>query len=303
MNNRSQTALNLLQAQKKHKKLWLGTWQLGGEGFGFIDQKDAVQVLENAYEYGIKWYDTAHFYAHGKSEALLAKTFSKLRQSVYYATKAGLEWDGNHVKHAGSYSKILESCKRSLETLKTDYLDLLQLHWPDPNIPLEESIEALQHLQKSGLIKQWGVCNLSTTALQMLPATPYCHQVHFNRLHNETLHALQELKQQHPSALNCIYSPFEQGLLTASDIHSYITSLSKRDVRRRNPYFKNPLSSQLKTFHEFAEKHHLNKAELALSWILKHPEVDAIIIGIKTPKQLKEIMHFKYLSNPIFLLQ
>ncbi len=114
--------------------LWLGTWSLGGEGFGPSDSRDSLKVLEKALACGIRHIDTAGFYAHGESEKLVAKVIGNNREEVFISSKGGLVWEGNRVLHKAGADDLRKVLMKSLDRLKTDYIDLFQLHWPDPDV-------------------------------------------------------------------------------------------------------------------------------------------------------------------------
>jgi aryl-alcohol dehydrogenase-like predicted oxidoreductase len=187
--------------------LWLGTWSLGGESFGPHDGREALATLESALEAGIRCFDTASFYAHGRSEQLLSKVIAQQkRQKLFISSKGGLSWQGKNVIHCGNRDALRQSLFNSLERLKTDYLDLYQLHWPDPQTPIESSLETLQALQEEGLILRWGVCNFSVEQIQSyLPSGGLIpHQVHHNPLHRaDNILAAGKANQR---CLNCITS-------------------------------------------------------------------------------------------------
>ena len=275
-------------------QLWLGTWSLGGEGFGPVDARESRKIIEYALEKGITHFDTAQFYAHGKSESHLSqalKTSAQARENYFISSKGGLLWRGKLVKHDASAQALTETLYKSLDTLKTDYLDLYQLHWPDPNTPISESIETLKALQKKGLIRHWGVGNLSVAELkQHCPeGAQIYHQVRHNPIHrnDETLIA----GRHHKRTINCIISPLEQGLISGPTSESPIKKLGNKDVRHRNPYFNSPEINQwLHTYQALIAKQDFSCAQIALLWQFQQAEVDAVIIGPKRLHQLKDFL-------------
>ncbi len=262
--------------------LWLGTWSLGGEGFGPHDGREALATLEAALDAGIRCFDTAGFYAHGRSEQLLSKVIGRERKKLFIASKGGLCWQGKNVIHQADRSTLRQSLLTSLERLKTDYLDLYQLHWPDPQTPIEESLEALQELQNEGLILRWGVGNFSVAQIQAyLPSGGFIpHQVHHNPIHRADEILVAGKTEQR--CINCITSPLEQGLLGTS-----AKMLGKRDVRRRNPLFYSEQASVAR----FIEKMKpLPPVSAVFLWLLSSPLVDIVISGARTRKQLAEVL-------------
>lgn len=272
--------------------LWIGTWSMGGEGFGRHDERESCKVLHSAAENNIRHFDTAGFYAHGKSEALLQKLIKRRREEFFISTKGGLMWEGRKVKHAASPEALRVQLTESLERLKTGYIDLYQLHWPDPRIPISESITALKDFQKEGIIRFWGVGNLNEKQIKEFLSREknIPHQVHFNPVHRDD----KILQAGRDTCINCIISPLEQGLLGNGKSASGRGGITKKDIRNRNPYF-----SDLKVLewnarvNNLLEQHHLSKVSVMLMWISAQSHIHAVIPGPKKMSQLNEILRFK----------
>ena len=272
-------------------RVWIGTWSLGGEMYGRSDARESVQLIRRAFDAGLFFYDTAGFYAHGQSEMLLAKALAGHRREVFLCTKGGLQWQGRQVVHDASSAALRRQLAESLERLKSDYLDMYMLHWPSPQTPLEESLATLQALQREGLIRHYGVCNLTAeqVAGHLAPGGLIAHQVPFNplRLENEQLLAAGRAAQR---CLNCIISPLEQGLLSGSSSAQGLAALGKRDIRQRNPRFHDPAA--LATAARCREQAHscgVAPSTWALAWLLARDDVDVVIPGPRTLAQLGEI--------------
>lgn len=272
--------------------LWIGTWSMGGEGFGPHDERVSLKTLQSAAENNIRHFDTAGFYAHGKSEELLRKIIKTGRQEYFISSKGGLVWNGNKVRHRTSPGDLKKQLYESLDRLKTDYLDLYQLHWPDPKVPLPESIGALMDFQKSGLIRYWGIGNLSEHDIYnyLSKEKNIPHQVHFNPVHRNfsTLHAGEK------ECINCIVSPLEQGLLVRGHSLSAQEGIGKKDIRSRNPYFSDlKVLVWLKRLNELITHCPFSKVSLILMWICAQPNVHVIVPGPRKPRQLDEILKFR----------
>ncbi|NOX20043.1 MAG: aldo/keto reductase [Nitrospirae bacterium] len=272
--------------------LWIGTWSMGGEGFGPHDERESLEVLRLALREGIRHFDTAGFYAHGRSEELLSKALKGIRGSCFISTKGGLKWQGKKVVHDASPEGLRRALTESLHRLKTDYLDLFQLHWPDPQVPVPESIDALKEMQTEGLIRYWGVGNLSEAQVReyLSEYKDIPHQVHFNPLHRTD----SVLRAGRCFCINCIISPLEQGLLAEGKSSSGRTALSKRDLRRRNPYFMNPQAvERCKKLRELTSKAPYPLSVYVLLWIASKEDVHTLIPGPRKIWQLKEILFFR----------
>lgn len=279
--------------------LWLGTWSLGGEGFGPSDSRDSLKVLEKALACGIRHIDTAGFYAHGESEKLVAKVIGNNREEIFISSKGGLVWEGNRVLHRAGTDDLRESLMKSLDRLKTDYIDLFQVHWPDPTVPLSESIGALKRFQKEGLIRFYGVGNLTAKEVReyIEPGMFMPHQVHFNPIHQskEILAAGRDRNR----CCNCVVSPLEQGLLAYGRSSSGLKYLGKRDIRNRNPHFHSKeVDLWLKEFQRLSSLCAIPRVSVVLLWILAHNNVDVVIPGPRTEGQLDGILdHLKWITE------
>ncbi|RMG68394.1 MAG: aldo/keto reductase, partial [Nitrospirae bacterium] len=262
------------------------------EGFGPHDERQSLEVLKEALKEGIRHFDTAGFYAHGRSEELLQKALKGRRRSSFISTKGGLKWQGRQVVHDGSPEGLRRALTESLKRLKTDYIDLFQLHWPDPKVPVLESIDALKGFQAEGLIRYWGVGNLTEDEVRQYLSSykDILHQVHFNPLHRSD----RVLEAGSQFCINCIISPLEQGLLSSSKSSMGRAALSKRDIRRRNPYFMDPaVVKRCAELRELSSKAGLPLSVSVLLWIASKEHVHAIVPGPRRTEQLKEIVLFK----------
>jgi aryl-alcohol dehydrogenase-like predicted oxidoreductase len=271
--------------------LWIGTWSIGGAGFGKSSLGESLNVLNRAYQAGVRHFDTAGFYARGRSEELLAKAFKSTRKSVFISTKGGLVWDGNKVLHQGSPQGLRRSLLGSLKRLQTDYLDLYQLHWPDPTVPLKESVDALKELQQEGLTRFWGVGNLSAdeieSAIEKSAGIP--HQVHHNPIHKSDL--ILNAGRTDARCVNCITSPLEQGLLAGGRSAEGLKALGKKDVRHRNPHFHSEKTATwLSRFRTLADASPMPRVSVVLLWLVAKETVDAVIPGPRTVSQWEEIL-------------
>ncbi len=272
--------------------LWIGTWSMGGEGFGHHDERESLRALWTAAENNIRYFDTAGFYAHGTSEKLLQQIIKTEREEFYISSKGGLVWNGRKVEHQASPEALTRQLYESFDRLKTDYLDLYQLHWPDPKVPMGESIAALSDLKKKGLIRSWGVGNLTDYDLYhyLDGEKDIPHQVHFNPVHRNfnILHAGDR------QCINCIISPLEQGLLVRDQALSDKGRSGKNDIRKRNPYFSDlKVLLWCKKFNELLNHHRVSKVSMILLWICTQPQVHVIIPGPRMTTQLDELLMFR----------
>jgi aryl-alcohol dehydrogenase-like predicted oxidoreductase len=273
--------------------LWLGTWSLGGEGFGPHDAGDARAVLAAALAEGVRYVDTAGFYAHGHSEELIAGALrERRRQQFFISTKGGLRWSGREVVHRGDAVSLREDLEASLVRLGTDYVDLFQLHWPDPGVPIADSIAALEALCRAGLARHWGVGNLAASEVRELipPGQLTPHQVSFSPLNRAAADVLAAGRRGE-RCLNCVVSPLEQGLLGSGRGSRGLADLGKRDVRRRNPRFSDPAClAWAEELRRLCARVELTPVAAVLAWLLGRDDVDIVVPGPRQPKQLAELL-------------
>ena len=146
----------------------IGTWAIGGWMWGGTDEAESIATIRAAFEHGINIIDTAPAYGFGRSEEIVGKAIAegRLRADVLIATKAGLQWDGGSVSRNASRARILREVEDSLRRLRTDYIDIYQVHWPDPLVAIEETAEAMHTLFRRGTIRAIGVSNFSVEQME-----------------------------------------------------------------------------------------------------------------------------------------
>src|ERR1700750_1081024 len=146
----------------------IGTWAIGGWMWGGTDEAESVATIRAAFEHGINLVDTAPVYGFGRSEEIVGKAIAEsgLRSNVLIASKAGLQWDGGKVSRNASRARIMQEVEDSLRRLRTDYIDIYQVHWPDPLVTIEETAEAMHTLFRLGKIRAIGVSNFSVCQME-----------------------------------------------------------------------------------------------------------------------------------------
>ncbi len=146
----------------------IGTWAIGGSMWGGTNERDSVAAIRAAVEHGINVIDTAPAYGLGHSEEIVGKAIAEghLRSRVLIATKTGLEWKDEKVFRNASRARILQEIEDSLRRLRTDYIDIYQVHWPDPLVSIEETAEVMRNLFEQGKIRAIGVSNFSVAQME-----------------------------------------------------------------------------------------------------------------------------------------
>jgi len=253
----------------QYPALWMGTWALGGMHFGPTNYQESLRVINRAFELGIRYFDTAHFYAKGQADRLLRPLCQSHRHDLFISAKGGLNWDNNTVIHDASPQSLRRALEASLTAMGTDYIDLFSLHHPDPKIQWDTVKSTLVQFQTEGLIRFWGVSNM--TVDDDVP-----HQIHFNPIHRDPLPQ---------SSFTVAYSPLEQGLLSLKNYQ-----LGKKDSRNRNPYFNNAqVQHWLLQFNHLCNAFNTSPISATLRWIMDQDKINALILGPKTVLQLETL--------------
>jgi aryl-alcohol dehydrogenase-like predicted oxidoreductase len=273
----------------------LGTWDpragnadaRGDEGTRWLER------LDQAAAEGVNLIDTADVYQGGKAERLVGKWLRTVdRRTVVVATKVGgRTWDGSNGEGAGR-KHLREACEASLRQLRTDYIDIYQLHSPDPGTPIDETVDALDTLVRSGKILYWGLSNWPPAAARRVAeyatgtgmTEPVSLQNALNLLTAAKLANYQDLRNMGLLA----YSPLAQGLLADRQLDGRPTEGSRVAV---DPALAQRLARRigfLLRLRTIAHNHGLTVSQLALAWLLHQPAVSSVLIGVSTPQQLAE---------------
>lgn len=292
-------------AGHRMSRIGLGCWSLGGgSGWSGSSDQESLAVVGEAIDLGITVLDTAPIYGFGLSETILGKALKARRNEVFLASKCGLVWDeGRNVRRDLSAKSVRSEVDASLVRLNTDRIDLLQLHWPDHDTPLEETATALAELLASGKVGHVGVSNFSladTRALgAMVPVASY--QGLYNLLERNAggYHDLAlEYRTQAEILPHCrasglaflAYSPLCQGLLAGA--LGQATPFGPEDVRNSNPGLAGAtLRGRLDAVAELAalsDDLGITIAQLALAWLCAEPGVTSALCGAQRPDQIRE---------------
>lgn len=249
-------------------KLCLGTWGIGGAGWDSYSDESRMDAIKAALECGINFIDTAPAYNAGKAECYVGETLSKLkkRREVVISTKCGNKFvDGKYLR-CGSKESILKQCDESLKNLKTDYIDIYLVHWPDPDVELEETIDAVSTLKKEGKILHAGVSNFSKEQIE--EAQKYCKIEAFQPQYSLADRKDEKLiRWAHEQGLGIMtYGTLGGGILTGN--YRKLRTFEQTDSRNRfYPYFKEPLFSKamelLTIMDQIAEERNVSLAQIA----------------------------------------
>jgi len=275
----------------------LGTWAMGGPwqfGWGPQDDDEAIAAIPAALDTGINWIDTAPVYGLGHSEELVGKALEATSQKPIIATKCSLLWNEKKEKvNCLKAQSIRDECHASLKRLGIETIDLYQIHWPEPDEDIEQAWKEMAKLVQEGKIRFLGVSNFNVSQIKRIQKIhPVASlQPPYSMLHREVEDELLDFCAQNNIGV-VAYSPMQRGLLTGNFSQERLADLPLDDHRRRNPDFHEPqftatleLVEHLK---EIAERNGKTLAQLAISWVLRRPEVTAAIVGARRPEQIRE---------------
>ncbi|HLP75053.1 MAG TPA: aldo/keto reductase [Bacteroidales bacterium] len=288
-------------------ELAFGAWAIGGWQWGGSDSRQAIRAIEASVENGMTSIDTAPIYGFGLSEELVGKAIKGKRSDVQVLTKCGMSWSGTSgefffkskdnngisvdiYKYSGKES-VLKECEDSLRRLKTDYIDLYQVHWPDMTTPVSETMEALALLKKQGKILAGGVSNYSREwmeeALKTFPLAS--DQLAYSMVNRDIE------KETVPFSLEknigiIAYSPLQRGLLAGKIKKGHV--FSEGDTRPFTIYYREPNLSRIikitEELEKIANERKVSLSQLVLNWTILQPGITCALSGARDEKQVLE---------------
>lgn len=270
-----------------------GCWAITGDRlWGKQDENESIASLRTAYDRGINFFDTAEGYGGGYSEQLLAKALDHERDSIVIATKVS--------PHHFTLDGLKRACEQSLRYLRTDYIDLYQLHWANHDLAMSEPVRALAELQQEGKIRYFGVSNFGPEDMSefLSESTALCsNQLAYNLLFRCIEFEISPFCEENEISI-LSYSSLMQGLLTGK----FNSPDDVPEGRARSRHFSNdrPLSRHgepgcetetfrtIREIRQIASKTGLPMADLAICWLLSRPAVCSVIVGGRNPEQVKQ---------------
>ena len=276
-------------------RIGLGTWAIGGWMWGGTDEQEALRTIRTALDYGINLVDTAPVYGFGHSEEIVGRALAQRgkRGDIVVATKVGLEWRGDQVFRNSTRSRIFAEVDDSLRRLRTDYIDIYQVHWPDPLVPIEEAAAAMYQLYKRGKIRAIGVSNYSLEQMNLFQQVAPLHtaQPPYNLFERGAERDLLPYCQIR--GINTVtYGALCRGLLSGRMKPD--TQFDGDDLRKIDPKFQPPRFAQylraVERLDRFAQENYgKGVLELAVRWTLDRPFVTVALWGARRPEQVAAV--------------
>ncbi|WP_426440987.1 aldo/keto reductase [Bradyrhizobium genosp. P] len=275
-------------------RIALGTWAIGGWMWGGSDESQAIKTIHAALDRGINLIDTAPVYGFGRSEEIVGQALADgRRERAVIATKVGLDWkDGKPFRNA-SKARIVAEVEQSLRRLRTDVIDLYQVHWPDPQTPIAETAEAVGALYRAGKIRAVGVSNFSPAQMEEFRRVAPLHtaQPPYNLFERAIEQDVLPFCRDSNIAL-LAYGSLCRGLLSGRMSRS--SQFAGDDLRHSDPKFRSPRFEQyleaVKRLDRFAQEWFGRRViQLAARWVLDRGPLNVALWGARRAEQLAPI--------------
>lgn len=267
----------------------LGTWSMGGDFWGKSDDDASIDTIRASLDAGINTIDTAPVYGNGHSEEIVGKAIKgRKREDIIIATKCGIDIVGKTGRNS-SPELLYKEIDASLKRLGTDYVDLYQVHWPDPNTPLEETFTALSKIVESGKVRYVGVSNYSPEQIE--EASKYCEIVSL-----QPPYSLLQREIEDEVLPYCIekgigvlsYGSIGAGALTGK----FKTRPIFNDDDRRDKFYDffseenwPKTAALVDVLREIADSRGKPVVHVAINWVLKQEGITVALVGARTPEQ------------------
>lgn len=274
-------------------KLEVSVVGLGCNNFGrALDAEGSAEVVDAALDAGIDFFDTASNYGEGQSESFLGSALGGRRDEVVIATKFGVPIPGWEGSGGAAPGYVREATERSLRELGTDYIDLLMIHFPDPDTPIEDTLGAMSELVAEGKAREIGGSNFDPAQLEEVTAAAgrlglsfVCDQVHLSMVHRDPLHdgTLETGRRLGVAVLP--YYPLASGLLTGKTRRG-----QEPQGRLQSDRYQHFLTDEnfdlVEALDAYATERGLTMVQVALGWLISHDGVPAVTAGATRPEQV-----------------
>ena len=281
----------LAQSDLEVSVLTMGCWAIAGDStWGAQDEKAVIEALKTAHECGINSFDTAVAYGNGRSEELVGRALADVREEVIVATKVRPD----QLKP----EDVRASCEASLRRLGTDYVDLLYIHWPDWDVPISDTLGAMERLKEEGKIRFVGCSNFGKQDLTELlqRGAVVLNQIAYSLLFRAIEYEVLPTCIENGVSVAC-YSPLLHGLLTgkfrsAADVppgraRTRHYSSSREGTRHGEPGVENETFEALGKIRKISQEAGLPMAQVAIAWLIHQEGVATVVAGARNPKQIR----------------
>lgn len=292
----------------KASVITFGAWAIGGWMWGGADRRDAVAAIKAAYDRGVTTIDTAPVYGQGVSEEIVAEAIQGIpRNKIQILTKFGMRWDVKQGEYffssknnegqdidlykLSSRESVMKECEDCLRRLKTDYIDLFQIHWPDSTTPVAETMEALIRLKEQGKILAAGVCNYSVPLVEEAEKVIELasNQVPYSMVNRDIEKDVVGYCINHNIGI-IAYSPLQRGLLTGKIKPGYV--FGEGDSREKSRFYFPEniirINNFLDKLRPMAEDKKATLAQLVLRWTIEQPGITIALAGARNVAQAEE---------------
>ena len=261
---------------------------------GYVPQDGVQQVVDQALALGINYFDTANSYGIGKSEEALGLALRGKREQALIATKFGNRMGDGPNDTGASRMAIVRACEASLQRLKTDYIDLYQLHWPDAGTPIEETLRALDDLVRAGKVRYigasnmcaWQVCVAHFIARQNGWAPFVSTQDHYNLLYRDIEKRFEPFCVKYGIGMTH-YFPLAAGMLAGVHRRGQIVPGSRQDKNPNTAAWQSARNWDVtERLQAFAQERGWTLAQMSLAWLLQRPATFTVIAGADRPQHL-----------------
>ena len=280
--------------------LGFGSWAVGGGGWQFgwgsQDDRESVAAINRALDQGINWIDTAAIYGLGHSEEIVAKAIKGRTERPYIFTKCSMVWDeSGNISHSLKRESIRREVEDSLSRLQVEAIDLYQIHWPDPDIDIEEGWSTLAELKREGKVRNIGVSNFNVEQLQRAMDIERVDSLQppYSLIHPDVDDGILPFCEKNDIGV-IVYSPMMSGLLSGRMTQERISNFPEDDWRKNNREFQEPrlyrnlwLAELLKNI---GRHHGMSAGEIAIAWTLRLSAVTGAIVGGRSPDQVDGIV-------------
>lgn len=276
-------------------RIGLGCWAIGGWLWGGSDERESIDTVHDALGRGINLLDTAAIYGFGRSEEIVGRAVAEYggREKIIIATKAGLDWTTGKVYRNSTRARIAREIEDSLKRLRTDYIDIYQIHWPDYDTQIEETAEAMNDLLKEGRIRAIGVSNYSPGQMDAFREAAPLHvsQPPYNLFERGIEEDVFPYCEEHGITM-LMYGAICRGLLSGR--MNADTKFEGDDIRKVDPKFKQPRFGQylkaVDRLDELAQRNYGKRViHLAVRWMLDKAPSHIALWGARRPAQLEPI--------------